>query len=58
MNTSDLKFQYLEKQYENLIPLRKNTQKEHNTFLAINKETKKIVIKNMCLQISFQFTTK
>lgn len=45
MNTSDLKFQYLEKQYENLIPLRKNTQKEHNTFLAINKETKKIVIK-------------
>lgn len=45
MDTSDLKFQYLNKQYENLIPLEKNTEKECNTFLAVNKENKKIVIK-------------
>lgn len=45
MDTSALKFQYLEELYENLAQLGKNTQKEHSTFLAINKESKKIVVK-------------
>lgn len=45
MNPSDLKLQYLEEQYENITPLGNNSQSDHCIFLAINRETQKIVVK-------------
>lgn len=45
MNYSDLKLQYLEEQYENITPLCKNSQADHNIFLAIDRENRKIVVK-------------